>query len=65
MEFWFEAEIRTRRDSALETARRIRLVRLARKGRSSGVRAHIADGALALSERLAMLARAMRASERV
>ena len=61
MDYWFEKESRMRRDHAIETARRSRMIRVAEGGRSTGVRTHIADGAQALSDALAALARVLRA----
>lgn len=63
MELWLEAEIRIRRDDALENARRSRLARLAASGRSTRVRRRIADGAQAMSDALAALARSLRSGE--
>ena len=61
MELWFETEIRMRRDDALKTAHRSRLIRLAESGRSRSVRTRIANGAQALSDALAALAQTLRA----
>jgi hypothetical protein len=63
MELWLAAEIRIRRDEALENARRSRLLRLAAVGRSTRVRIRIADGAQAISDALAALARSLRNGE--
>jgi hypothetical protein len=63
MELWLAAEIRIRRDEALENARRSRLVRLAQSGRSPRIRVRIADGAQVLSDALAALARSLRNGE--
>ncbi|MGB8907178.1 MAG: hypothetical protein WCC84_00355 [Candidatus Cybelea sp.] len=63
MELWLAAEIRIRRDEALENARRSRLLRLAASGRDSRVRIRIADGAQAMSDALAALARSLRNGE--
>ncbi|MFZ0032808.1 MAG: hypothetical protein WB810_06715 [Candidatus Cybelea sp.] len=63
MELWLAAEIRIRRDEALENARRSRLLRLAASGRGSRVRIRIADGAQAISDALAALARSLRNGE--
>jgi hypothetical protein len=63
MDLWHEAEIRIRRDNALESTRRRRLARLAASGRSMGVRNRIADGAQAISDVLAVLARSLRNGE--
>ena len=65
MEFWHETEIRMRRADAVETANRSRLIRLAGSGRSTGVRGRIANGAQAMSDALASLARSLRAGEPV
>ena len=63
MELWYESEIRMRRENVLENARRRRLMRLAESGRSTGVRTHIANGAQAMSDALAAVARTLRAGE--
>ena len=63
MEYWYETEIQMRREDAHRAADRFRTIRLAESGRSTSVRARIADGAQALSEVFASLARTMRASE--
>ena len=63
MELWLDAEIRIRRDDALERARRGRLIRLATRGRSTGVRFRIADGAQAVSDVMAAFARSLRNGE--
>ncbi|HVN68535.1 MAG TPA: hypothetical protein VMU38_02630 [Candidatus Binatia bacterium] len=63
MELWLQTEIRIRRDDALENARSSRLTRLAASGRSSGARIRIADGAQAMSDVLAALARSLRDGE--
>lgn len=63
MELWLAAEIRIRRDEALENARRSRLVRLAASGRTPRIRVRIADGAQVLSDALAALARSLRNGE--
>jgi hypothetical protein len=63
MELWLDAEIRIRRADAFENARRSRLVRLAASGRSSKVRTRVADGAQAVSDALAALARSLRNGE--
>jgi hypothetical protein len=60
MEIWLESEIRIRRDDALESARACRLACLAQNGRSTGFRIRIANGAQAVSDVLAALARALR-----
>jgi hypothetical protein len=63
MDYWFETESRMRRDDAVETANRNRLIRLAESGRSTSVRTRIADGAQAMSDALAVLARSLRAGK--
>jgi hypothetical protein len=63
MELWLDAEIRVRRDDALENARRRRVSRLAASGRSPRVRSRIAHGAQAISEVFAALARSLRNGE--
>lgn len=65
MEFWHEAEIRMRRHDAVETANRSRLLRLAESGRSTGLRGRIANGAQAMSDVLASVARSLRATDPV
>jgi len=65
MELWLETEIRMRRDDAMETARRTRLMRLAESGRSKSVRTRIADSAQLLSDALATVARTLRAEDSV
>jgi hypothetical protein len=47
----------------METANRSRLLRLAEGGRSTGVRGRIANGAQAMSDALASLARTLRNGE--
>ena len=63
MELWQDAEIRIRRDEALENARRGRLARLVVSGQSPRVRMRIADSAQAMSDALAALARSLRDGE--
>ncbi len=63
MELWQDAEIRVRRDDALENRRRSRLSRLAASGRSPKARIRIADGAQAMSDALAAFARSLRDGE--
>ncbi len=65
MDSWLKAEIRQRREDALENARRGRLARLAARGRSTRVRTRIAAGAQAMSDALAALARSLRDGETV
>ena len=65
MDLWYEAEIQMRRDNALDSARRSRLIRLAESGRSTSVRTRIANGAQALSDALAGVARTLRAEDSV
>jgi hypothetical protein len=61
MDLWFETEIRMRRDDAFKSAQRSRLLRLAESGRSTSVRARIANSAQAMSDALATVARTLRA----
>ena len=63
MDLWFETEIRMRRDDALRSAQRSRMIRLAESGRSTGVRTRIANAAQTVSDALAALARSLRAGE--
>jgi hypothetical protein len=63
VEPWLQAEIRRRRDDAVEGARRSRLVSRAASASKGGIRVRIADGAQALSEALAALARSLRNGE--
>ena len=63
MELWLAAELRVRRDDALENARRSRLIGLAASGRRPRVRIRIAEGAQAMSNALAALARSLRNGE--
>lgn len=63
MEYWFVFQIRAHRNEVLAAAERGRLARLAESGRSTSVRAHLADSAQALSERLAELASSLRGTE--
>jgi hypothetical protein len=65
MDFWLQSEIRKRRDDALENARRSRLTRFAATGRSTWIRIRIAEGAQAISDALAALARSLRNGETV
>jgi hypothetical protein len=65
MDYWLETESRMRRDDAVETANRSRLIRLAESGRSTSVRTRIANGAQAMSDLLATLARSLRADKAV
>jgi hypothetical protein len=65
MDQWMLREVRTRRDDAFEKARCRRLSRLAASGRSRRVRVRIADGAQAISDVLAALARGLRNGETV
>ena len=65
MEFWHETEIRMRRNDAVEAANRSRQLRLAESGRSTSVRGRIANGAQAMSDALALLARTLRAGDPV
>jgi hypothetical protein len=63
MELWLEAEIRIRRDDALQNARRRRSARLARSRSNPRARTRLADGAQAMSDALAVLARNLRNGE--
>lgn len=63
MDSWLNAEIRNRREDALENARRGRLASLAARGRSTRVRTRIAAGAQAMSDALAVFARSLRDGE--
>jgi hypothetical protein len=63
MQPWIHSEIRIRRDDALEKTRCSRLARLAAGERSTRVRRRIADGAQAISDALAALARSLRNGE--
>ena len=65
MDYWLETESRMRRDDAVETANRSRLIRLAESGRSTSVRTRIANGAQAMSDLLANLARTLRTGKAV
>lgn len=60
MDYWFETESRMRRDDAVETAHRSRMIRVAESGRSTSVRTRIADSAQAVSDAFAALARVLR-----
>jgi hypothetical protein len=63
MDSWLHAEIRRRREDALENARSRRLSSLSGSGRSTRLRARIAAGAQAMSDVLAALARSLRNGE--
>lgn len=63
MELWLDVEVRIRRDDVFENARRCRLARLAVSGRSTKMRIRIADGAQAISDALALIARNLRDGE--
>jgi hypothetical protein len=63
MERWLEAELRIRRNDALENARRSRLARLAASRPSTKARMRIADAAQAMSNVLAAVARSLRNGE--
>jgi hypothetical protein len=65
MDLWILREIRIRRDDAFENVRCRRLSRLAASGRSTKVRIRIADGAQAMSDVLAAIARGLRNGETV
>ena len=60
MNTWIINETSRRRDELLLEASHVRLQRLAVRGRPNAFRAHIADGALNLSELLATFAQAVR-----
>ena len=60
MELWLETEARLRRDDAYVFAKRVRRVRLCRSGRSTSVRATMADAAQYASDALAHLAATLR-----
>lgn len=60
MDYWFETEVRARHDDARSSAHRSRTARLASRGRSTGVRARLADHAQAMSDRLAHFATRLR-----
>ena len=64
MDYWYEAEVRARRDALLATAHRSRIARLCESGRSSGVRARLADGAQLVSDTFAHLATRLRGPSR-
>jgi len=63
VELWLEAEIRIRREDALESARRRRLLGRDAGGRSRTVRIGIANSAQAISDALAAVARSLRNGE--
>lgn len=63
MELWQDAEIRIRRDDALENRRRNRLARLVANGRNPRARMRIANSAQAMSDALAAFARSLRDGE--
>ncbi len=63
MDYWFEAEVRARHDRIRAYASRNRLARLCESGRSTGVRARLADGAQEMSDRLARFAMRLRGEE--
>jgi hypothetical protein len=65
MDPWFETEIRTRRADAFADRYRRAVKRLAESGRSTGMRVRLANGAQALSDALATVARTLRANETV
>ena len=65
MQPWIQSEIRIRRDDALENARRSRLTGYAASGRSTWIRIRIAEGAQAISDALAALARSLRNGDTV
>jgi hypothetical protein len=63
MEHWISVDIQRRREELHAQAARSRIIRMLESGRSSRLRARIADGAESLSELLAGLARVMRSDE--
>jgi hypothetical protein len=63
MEPWLKAEIRIRRENVLDNARRAASAQAAASGRSTGIRMRIANGAQAISDALAALARSLRNGE--
>ncbi len=58
---WIISQTYRRRDELLLEASRVRLQRLAVRGRPNSLRGRIANGALVLSELLAAIAQAVRA----
>ena len=65
MDLWLHTEVRTRREDALRSVHRRRLAKLAESGRSTSIRARIADAADVLSVALAGLARSLRAQRTI
>jgi hypothetical protein len=65
VDLWLSSEVRIRRDDALEKVRCCRLARLAASGRSTRIRIRVAEGAQAMSDVLAALARSLRNGETV
>jgi hypothetical protein len=63
MDLWLDAEIKMRHDDASEKTRSSRLGRLAASGRSTRARIRIANGAQAISDALAAVARSLRNGE--
>ncbi|MDQ2866711.1 MAG: hypothetical protein M3R51_10855 [Candidatus Eremiobacteraeota bacterium] len=65
MDYWFEAEVRARYDHARSAADSNRLARLAVRGRTTGVRARLANYAQVTSDLLEQLAMRLRGTEAV
>ena len=63
MDHWYESHIRAHRNEVHFAAERGRLARLAESGRSTNVRAYLADRAQTMSERLADIAAQLRGTE--
>jgi hypothetical protein len=63
MELWLSIDIQRRREELLRQAADARILRALESGRSSKIRARIADSAQVLSDLLADLARVMRSEE--
>ena len=65
MDFWFETEIRVRRDDVLASVLHRQRIREVESGRrSTGLRAHVADSAQTLSDCLANVADRLRDTTR-
>lgn len=62
MEYWFETEIRARREGVVASVKRRKQIRLAKRGRSSA-RAYVAGGIQAVSDCLAVIATRLRGIE--
>ena len=63
MDYRLAAELHARRDEIVAFAERRRLIRLAESGRSTALRARIANGVQHLSDRLANIAAFVRGTE--